>query len=172
MTAEQIFKALSEQFPDAKIDFVEAAKLPVTHVTSGDSSIIVPAEKIIEIGKFLKSKTGLDFDCLSSLTAVDKKETLEVVYHLFSYRQKHSVTLKAVLARNEDVHIHTVEEIWATANWLEREVYDLFGIKFDGHTDLRRIMLPDDWKGHPLRKDYKEEEDYHGISTTRASLLQ
>jgi len=170
VTPQEIAKNLSQSFPDT--NFVEGAKLPVTNVTSGEPSIVVPAGKLKEILKVLKTDTRFSFDCLSSLTAVDRKESFEIVYHLFSYKQKHSVTIKVSLPRDENAHVETVEDLWATANWLEREVYDLFGIKFDGHSDLRRIMLPDDWVGHPLRKDYNEAEDYHGISTTRPSLIQ
>lgn len=172
MTIEEIAKRLSEQFRDTKIDLVEGVKHPVSGVQTGDSCLMVPAEKIKEICKFLKMEEPFFFDCLSDLTAVDRKDRLEVVYHLFSYKHRHSVVLKVTLPRNEGAHLATLEGLWGCANWLEREVYDLFGITFDGHSDLRRIMLPDDWIGYPLRKDYKEEEDYHGISTTRPSLLQ
>ncbi len=172
MTPEEIAKKLSEHFRDAKIEPFEGAKNPVTGASAGDPFIVVPAEKIREIGQTMKVTEQFSFDCLSNLTAVDRKDRFEVVYHLFSYRHRHTVCLKVYLPRDDQAHIETLEGIWACANWLEREVYDLFGITFDGHSDLRRIMLPDDWVGYPLRKDYKEEEDYHGISTTRPPLIQ
>lgn len=172
MTVEEIAKILSEHFKDAKIEVVPGVKNPVSGAQVGDPAVIVPAEKILEICGTLKRIDQFAFDCLSDLTAVDRKDKFEVVYHLFSYKHRHSVAIKAVLPRDETSHIETVESLWGIANWFEREVYDLFGIKFDHHSDLRRIMLPDDWIGHPLRKDYKEEEDYHGISTTRPPLLQ
>ena len=172
MTLEEISKKLSEYFRDTKIDLLEGAKNPVNGVQVGDSCLVVPAEKIKAICEKLKTIDQFSFDCLSDLTAVDRKDRLEVVYHLFSYKHKHSLTVKVSLPREGVAHVETVEGIWSCANWLEREVYDLFGINFDRHSDLRRIMLPDDWVGYPLRKDYKEEEDYHGISTTRPSLLQ
>lgn len=172
MTLQEIQKKLSELHPGTAIDFVEGAKHPVTQAQTGDPCLVVPSEKIREICRTLKTNAAFAFDCLSSLTAVDRKDKFEVVYHLFSYPLRHSLTLKTLLPRDDSAHLDTMENIWACANWLEREVYDLFGIRFDGHSDLRRIMLPDDWVGHPLRKDYKEEEDYHGISTTRPPLIQ
>lgn len=190
MSPQEIAKILSEHLRDAKIEFVEGAKNSVSGVQTGDPFMVIPAEKIKEIGQTLKMMDQFSFDCLSNLTAVDRlgkappgsaggggdtspsKDRFEVAYHLFSYKHKHSVTLKVYLPRDDQAHVGTVEGLWGCANWLEREVYDLFGIKFDGHSDLRRIMLPDDWTGYPLRKDYKEAEDYHGISTTRPSLIQ
>ncbi len=172
MTPQEISNELAQQLKGEALQFVEGAKLAVTGKLTGDTAIVVPADKLVSICKILKESKIFSFDCLSNLTAVDRKDRFEVVYHLFSYSLRHEVTLKVVLPRDETAHIETVERLWGCANWLEREVYDLFGIKFDGHSDLRRIMLPDDWVGHPLRKDYKEAEDYHGISTTRPPLLQ
>jgi len=138
---------------------------------AGDPFVQVPAGKLVEILTFCRDDAGLAFDCLSNLTGVDAPpDDLEVVYHLFSYGKRHSYVLKVKVAK-ADAHIPTVEGIYPTANWQEREAYDLLGVIFDGHPDLRRIMLPDDWIGHPLRKDYKEQEDYHGMATTRPSLL-
>lgn len=172
MTIQEIAKELAVHFPDISIELVEGVRSPVTSAQVGDSALIVPAEKILEICQSLQQNEVFSFDCLSNLTAVDRKDKFEVVYHLFSYKHKHSLTLKVVLPRDENAHLLTVEGLWGCANWLEREVFDLFGITFDGHSDLRRIMLPEDWIGHPLRKDYQEQEEYHGISTTRPSLLQ
>ncbi|MBI2081957.1 MAG: NADH-quinone oxidoreductase subunit C [Deltaproteobacteria bacterium] len=171
MTPEEIYRELIKH---SQIEWVEGAKLPVTSATSGDPFLVVPAAKILEIAKVLKTREEFSFDCLSSLTAVDRfaNQRFEVVYHLFSYKHRHNVTLKIYLERGDTAHLSTVESLWGCANWFEREVYDLFGIKFDQHSDLRRIMLPDDWVGHPLRKDYKEQEDYHGIATTRPPLIQ
>ena len=172
MTAKDIAAKLTQHLRDIKIEFVEGVKHPVTGVQTGDSCLVVPADKIRQICEVLKGSDPFSFDCLSSLTAVDRKDRFEVVYHLFSYKHNHEVALKTTLPREDGTSIETVEGLWSCANWLEREVYDLFGILFDGHTDLRRIMMPDDWTGHPLRKDYKEQDDYHGISTTRPPLLQ
>lgn len=129
--------------------------------SAGDGWYVVPAEKLVETCKALKD--GLKFDCLSSLTGVDKGGGgFEVVYHLFSYAKKESAVLKC-----SGSNIPTVAHVWPSANWMEREAFDLFGINFEGHPDLRRLLLPDDWRGHPMRKDYKEETEYGGMKTTR-----
>ena len=100
--------------------------------------------------------------CLSGVDLSPEDEDLSVVYHLFSDVHLHKVVIKAVVSK-ENPHLPTVENTWKTANWHEREAYDLFGIVFDGHSDLRRILLPDDWEGHPLRKNYKEPDTYRGM---------
>jgi NADH-quinone oxidoreductase subunit C len=175
MNFQEISQKLRAAYPQIAFEVVEGAKNPVSQVQTGDAFIILPTENLLEVLKKLKSSEEFSFDCLSSLTALDSrgpnKDRFEVVYHLFSYKYRHSLTLKVSLPREDTAHIQTVEGIWPAATWMEREVYDLFGITFDNHSDLRRIMMPDDWQGHPLRKDYKEEQDYHGISTTRAPML-
>lgn len=105
------------------------------------------------------------FDMLSCLTAVDngpESGTMEVVYNLYSIPFNHHLALKVTLNR-DNPETDSVEDIWKTANWHEREAYDMFGIKFKGHPDLRRILLPGDWEGYPLRKDYKHQEYYRGV---------
>ena len=87
---------------------------------------------------------------------------MEVVYHLYSYTHRHKFVLKVQLPR-EDPSVPTVEGVWGVAKWQERESYDFYGIQFTGHSDLRRILLPDDWEGHPLRKDWVDPEYYHGL---------
>ena len=174
MEIAQIYKKLADHFPGAKLELVEGAKLPVSGVLAGDPCIALPAESLVEICQTLQVMELFHFDCLSDLTAVDRptEKRFEVVYHLFSYKHRHSVALKVYLTREDSAHLPSVEAIWHCANWYEREIFDLFGIRFDNHSDLRRIMLPDDWVGYPLRKDYKEAEDYHGITTTRPPLIQ
>ncbi len=176
MNFQEISKKLASTYPQIAFEVIEGAKHPVSQLQTGDASIFVPAESLIEVCKKLKSLDEFAFDCLSNLTAVDQrgpnKDRFEVVYSLFSYKHNHSVTLKVSLPREDTAHVESLEGVWPAATWMEREVYDLFGIRFDHHSDMRRIMLPEDWIGHPLRKDYKEEQDYHGISTTRASMLE
>ena len=137
-----------------------------------DAFAVVTRERIVEVCTFLKDEPGLELDFLEDLTAIDwpKNNQIEVVYHLLSYRHRHSIVLKVQLDRAAP-SIATVEGVWKTANWFEREVYDLFGVTFVGHPDLRRIMLPDDWIGHPLRKDYQETGGYHGFSNVRENPL-
>jgi NADH-quinone oxidoreductase subunit C len=134
-------------------------------VSAADPAAVAP-EAIAEVAAMLRDDPGLRFDNLMCLSAVDwPKESpprLEVVYHLFSYTHRHSFVMKVDLPRDK-AHLPTVENVWPVANWHEREAFDLFGIVFDGHSDLRRILLPDDWPGHPLRKDWEQPETYQGL---------
>jgi NADH-quinone oxidoreductase subunit C len=127
---------------------------------------VVAAEAIADVAAFCRSGQDLAFDNLMCLSAVDyPKETpprLELVYHLWSYEYRHGFVLKVHLPR-ESPSVRTVENVWGVANWHEREAYDLFGITFTGHSDLRRILLPDDWIGHPLRKDWVDPDFYNGL---------
>ncbi len=128
---------------------------------TGDSWHCVPADKIVEVCKTLRD--DFKFDCLSCLTGTDRGDFFEVVYHLFSYEKKDGMVLKVKQLST----VPSVSTIWPSANWMEREVFDLLGINFENHPDLRRIMLPEDWVGHPLQKSYKEPEEYCGMSTKR-----
>ncbi|HKG96894.1 MAG TPA: NADH-quinone oxidoreductase subunit C [Pyrinomonadaceae bacterium] len=123
----------------------------------GETTIIVPREHIVEACSLLKSSPELRFDFLSDICGADRgpeeEPRFEVNYPLFSTTKYHRVRLK-VLLNEEDVHVPSVTGVWRTANWHERETFDLFGVIFDGHPDLRRILLPDDWQGHALRKDF------------------
>ena len=103
-------------------------------------------------------------DYLSLVTGIDwdKENKMEVVYHLSSIQHHHAIAVHAYLDRN-DPKVPSIVDLYGAANWHERETYDLLGIVFEGHPDLRRILLPDDWVGHPLRKDYQFPEEYHGI---------
>ena len=127
---------------------------------------VVAADAIVEVARFCKSDPDLAFDNLMCQAAADyPKETpprMEVVYHLLSYRHDHTFTLKVHLPR-ENPSVATVEGVWGVANWHEREAWDMFGIAFVGHSDLRRILLPDDWVGHPLRKDWVDPDFYNGM---------
>src|SRR3990172_2482330 len=164
MDAKDIYARLKRQFPGKVRDFKGEVKEPY---------LTVDALFIVDVCRFLRDDTNLQFEVLSDLTALDwpKEEKLQVVYHLFSYGQNHQIVLKVDLPR-DNPKVATVEGVWKVANWFEREVYDLFGVIFEGHSDLRRIMLPEDWVGYPLRKDYVEQEEYDGISTQRAPLVE
>jgi NADH-quinone oxidoreductase subunit C len=127
---------------------------------------VVAADAIAEVAAFCKASPELAFDNLMCLAAVDyPKETpprMEVVYHLFSYTRGHRFVLKVHTPR-EGARVPSVEKVWGVANWHEREAYDIMGILFEGHSDMRRILLPDDWEGHPLRKDWQDPDFYNGM---------
>jgi NADH-quinone oxidoreductase subunit C len=163
MTGEELCAQLKAQFGDAVGALSE---------TKGDRFVVVKGEKIVDVCRFLKSTTGLEFDYCQDITAVDwpARKVIEVVFHLYSFVNRHGLVLKVETDR-EAPAIATVEGVWKAATWLEREIYDLFGVNFTGHSDLRRLLMPDDWVGHPLRKDYQEAGGYHGIGNERADPL-
>ncbi|MGB8933063.1 MAG: NADH-quinone oxidoreductase subunit C [Anaeromyxobacteraceae bacterium] len=137
-----------------------------------DAFAVVKAERIVEVCRHLKTTPGLDFDYLEDLTAIDwpKRNVIEIVYQAISLKHRHLIKLKVEADRASPV-VPSITGVWKAANWLEREVYDLFGVTFSGHPDLRRLMLPDDWIGHPLRKDYQEAGGWHGITNVRENPL-
>jgi NADH-quinone oxidoreductase subunit C len=143
-----LVKKLKSQFGDAIGEAVEFV---------GQLSVNVDGARIVEICDFLKSKPDTNFDYLSDLTCVHYPERgdapFEIVYNLFSISNNQRVRLKVRTTASVD----SVTGVWPAANWLEREVFDLFGIRFNNHPDLRRLLLPPDWEGHPLRKDYPLE---------------
>jgi NADH-quinone oxidoreductase subunit C len=124
-------------------------------------SVVEPAA-ILEVSQFLRADDRTSMDHLELLGGIDYKDRIEVVYILYSMKQHHRYTLKCRLPR-EAPAIHTVESVWGVANWHEREAYDMFGIVFEGHSDMRRILCPDDWEGYPLRKDYKYPKSYRDM---------
>ena len=124
----------------------------------GDWTVIVPAAKIIAAATHLRDAPEAAFDYCSDLTATDwppRAERFDVIYCLYSTRHRHRVRLKVKVAENQP--LASVTGVWTAANWLEREVFDMFGVNFTGHPDLRRILMPDDWQGYPQRKDYPLE---------------
>src|SRR5688572_17506353 len=128
-------------------------------------AIVIPASEIRSICMELYHNPSTYFDMLSCLTGIDngtEANTIEVVYNLYSIPFNHHLMLKVVLPRENPV-IDSVAEIWRTANWHERETAEMFGITFNGHPDLRRLLLPADWEGHPLRKDYQHQELYRDV---------
>jgi NADH-quinone oxidoreductase subunit C len=151
-TPHTIFAELAATFPEADFRFDEA--VPCIHV---------PAASITDIALHLRDAGPYAFDSLMCLSGVDNADgTLGVTYHLFSMTHRHKLTLKVAVPKDAP-NVPTVEKVWRTADWHEREAYDLIGVVFDGHHDLRRILLPDDWEGHPLRKDYQTPEFYNGM---------
>jgi NADH-quinone oxidoreductase subunit C len=125
----------------------------------------IPASDLKNVCADLHRNPSMFFDMLSCISVVDngpEAGTLDVIYNLYSIPFNHHLALKVVVAR-DGAEIDTVEDIWKTANWHEREAFDMFGIRFKGHSDLRRILMPADWEGYPLRKDYKQQEYYRNI---------
>ncbi len=163
LSFESIHQILTDQFGEA-IGPLQPAKK--------DPFCTFAAARLLEICRFLKSRPELSFDFLEDLTATDhpKQNLIRVIYHFYSYRHRHLFIAKVEVNRQAP-ELDSVESVWKAANWLEREVYDLFGVRFTGHTDLRRIMMPDDWVGHPLRKDYSEAGGYRDISNVRDNPL-
>jgi NADH-quinone oxidoreductase subunit C len=144
----QLATALQREHPEWVTEIVEAL---------GEVTMVVPREHIVEVCSLLKSGPESKMNFLADLCGADRgpeeEPRFEVNYHLFSTTAFHRLRLK-VLVNEQDAQVPTVTGVWRTANWHERETYDLFGIVFDGHPDLRRILLPDDWQGHALRKDF------------------
>ena len=147
-TPSPLAAALQREQPEWVSEIVEAL---------GETTLIVPRESIVAVCNFLKTTPGFEFNFLADLCGFDRgpeeEPRFEVNYHLFSTTKHHRLRLK-VLLTEDDVHVPTVSGVWRTANWHERETFDLFGAVFDGHPDLRRILLPDDWQGYALRKDF------------------
>ena len=126
-------------------------------------------EYLVRICELLRDTEHFYFDFLANITAVDyfPDPFFEVVYHLTSIPYQTQVTLKVRVVANRDLNqlpeVPSVVSVWRTADWHEREAYDLVGVYFTNHPDLRRILMPEDWQGYPLRKDYSDPEEYHGI---------
>lgn len=144
MRIEDLREHLCERYPDL---------CPLFSIEFGDGILVVEAEHLHEAASELKM---LGFDLLGWCTAVDRADYLEMVYRLRSRTMQCGMFLKAPVSR-EDPEVDSMCDLWPAADWHEREVYDLFGIRFRGHPDLRRIFLPEDWVGHPLRKDYSDD---------------
>jgi len=137
---------LKQSFPDSVLSIGLQIKKPLAIIKKEE--LLKVAEKVKEMG----------FDNLSVITGIDYRDRFEVVYNFFSYVKKQNLVLKVVL-KHENPEVASLASIWKVADWLERETYDLVGIKFSGHPDLKRILLPDGWIGHPLRKDYDMNVD-------------
>jgi len=146
MTNEELKQRFTELLPGAIYD-----------ETGEFLNVIINSEVLLPFVKELRNNDTLSFDYLFCLTCVDWKDHLMMVYHLLSKDHKHTVVVKAKITDITNPEIESVSSIWKTANFHEREVYDLFGVKFLNHPDLRRIFLDEDWPGHPLRKNYVDE---------------
>ena len=173
MNEASIFELFKSRFGDS---------VSGPHTAGGDAWIEVAPAALLDLCRYLRDEPALRFNFLSCVSGVDYLETdskklakspfqphLEVVYHLWSVPFKHRLTLKVMLPRWKDERpgelpeLASVAGVWRTADWHEREVYDLCGVRFVGHPDLQRILCPEDWVGYPLRKDYEMPLEYHGI---------
>jgi NADH-quinone oxidoreductase subunit C len=173
MNAESIYARVEQVFPSWLVAHDFAAI---------DPWIEVKAEGLLELGRYLRQESDLKFDVLHCITAVDYFEPdpkkaaqvswqphVELIYHLSSTVHHHRLVLKVCVPRwagdqaGQLPEVASLSGIWRTAEWHEREVFDLMGVRFTGHPDLRRILCPEDWVGHPLRKDYEMPLEYHGI---------
>jgi NADH-quinone oxidoreductase subunit C len=141
ISGKDIAKKIEKKFPGC-----------VAEVTA--ESLLVKAEALLEVATYLKNTPGLDFDYLTAVSGVDYIDCLEVVYHLTSIEHNHSLVLKTRCYSRENPTLPSVVGLWRTADFQEREIYDLLGISFEGHPNLRRIALWEGFDGHPLRKDF------------------
>lgn len=158
---ENLVNDLQQKFGESKISIVEGAK---------QDTIIVNAHILIELCLYLRDSPSYYFDFLANISAVDyhPENRFALVYNLASLPYQTQMTIRVELTVENRTaenlpEIPSVASVWRTADWHEREAFDLMGIYFTGHPDLRRILLPDDWEGFPLRKDYEDAESYHGI---------
>jgi NADH-quinone oxidoreductase subunit C len=173
MTSAEIVARLEDHFGD---------RIKSKKIDAIDPYVVIDPVDLVEVGRYLRDDPALRFEMLNCVSGVDYLETdpkkaakagfephLEVVYHLSSLTHGHRFVVKLVLPRWKDdkpgalPEVPSVASLWATADWHEREVYDLSGVRFTGHPNLERILLSEDWVGHPLRKDYEFPLEYHGI---------
>ncbi len=139
---------LEKHFPEEVVEVVEFR---------GDTTIVVKPHRIVDLCRLLRDAPETSFRYLSMIAGLDyspRSPRFGVVYHLYSHKNRNRISLKCFLTDDLAPALDSVSSVWSAANWHEREAFDLLGIHFKGHPDLRRILLPDDWTGHPLRKDY------------------
>jgi NADH-quinone oxidoreductase subunit C len=144
-------RRLIEALPDAVLE---------THAHVGDATARIDPARVVEVARLLRDDSELEFEMLTDVTAVDylgQEPRFEMVYHFYSVARNHRLRIKARVPE-EPAEIDSLVDLYASANWMEREVWDLYGIRFKGHPDLRRILLYEEFEGHPLRKDYPKEK--------------
>ena len=147
MKESKAIKILKEKFPKDILKF---------SAPFGDETLLIKKENLIKIMKFLKENPELEYSLLLDITCVDylgEKPRFELIYHIYSFHLNHRMRIKTKIDEKNSV-IESITSLWKNANWLEREIYDMFGIKFKNHPDLRRILMYDEFEGYPLRKDY------------------
>jgi len=154
LTLKQACERIRDKFPNAVSNIVECP---------GDPYAVVAAEAVVEVCRWLRDDAETRFDLCTSISGTDDTKDFWVVYHLYSVPKNQRVVLKVKAAPREEPVVPSVVSVWKAADWHEREAYDMYGIRFEGHPDLRRILLPEDWPGYPLRKDYEFPDEYQGI---------
>jgi len=142
LSGDEIGGRLEEQFPGSVVE-------------TGLNSVLVRSESLVKIATFLKTASGLEFDYLSAITSVDYNDYFEELYQLTSIKHNHSLVVKTRCHGRENPTLPSVVSLWRGADFQEREIYDLMGIRFDGHPNLKHIFLWEGFPGHPLRKDYE-----------------
>lgn len=145
-----LLRRLLEQHSDAVLE---------THARLGDATAVLDVGQLVPVMRWLRDDDETAFDMLTDVTAVDyleREPRFDVVYHLYSLQRNHRLRLK-VRVSQEAAQVPSLCQVWPSANWMEREVWDMYGIRFSGHPDLRRILLYEEFDGHPLRKDYPKE---------------
>ena len=155
LSSEEIFAVVKEKFPGAVVE---------ERLEARDPFLVVKPEPMVELATFCRDDARLYLDLLSCISGVDypDRQAIEVVYCLDSTVHNHWLILKVILPRDHPT-VPSVEKVWRTADWHERETYDLLGVVFEGHHNLVRILCAEDWVGHPLRKDYVMPDTYHGL---------
>ena len=154
MTSQELLTAIQAKFPGLQ----EIPKVQ-GQVRGDELYVAVPAAQLVEVCRFIRFDPPLSFDFLSFVTSIDWKTHFEIVYYMTSTLHKHKLVLKVKVDDRTNPEVPTISTVWPTADWQEREIFDLMGIRFQGHYNLRRILLPDDWEGYPLRKDYVAKPD-------------
>jgi NADH-quinone oxidoreductase subunit C len=150
--SKEVLDRLVEKFPDEIVH---------THAEHGDETAVVRRDRLLELMRFLRDDDVTSFELLSDLTGVDyfgkKEPRFEVVYHLYSVTRNHRLRIKVEVDEDDPV-VPSIMDLWRSVYWMEREAWDLYGIRFEGHPDLRRVLLYEQFEGHPLRKDYDMED--------------
>ena len=181
MDTSGIFEALRAKFGKSAVYGYEPPKSPLH-----DDFFFVAPKHLVAVARHLRDEPSLSFDFLECLSGVDYPNapvvvpeegagsevgTIHTVYHLRSYTRQQRAVIKVSLPRSSP-KVDSLCSVWSAAQWHERETYDLLGVVFEGHPDLRRVLMPDDWVGHPLRKDYQQQDSYNGIPTSRPDPLE
>jgi len=147
-----------------------SALLSTAEMRNDDTLVVVDRKELVSAVGTLKNDPALGFTTLMNHLGADYRDKLAVIYNLWSPALRNKITVKVYLDRDTP-EVPSLERAFHGISWYERETYDLFGIRFTGHSNLKRLLLPDDWEGHPLRKDYVAPQSYNGIETGRPDLL-